>query len=106
MSEAAKPCRISYGMCQEHQSRVTWEETHDYCEESAIKGHARRPASSQALEVAVDDFRYIAEQCESVARTEGVSVQEARTWRVVGRLAREAGKKLGAALAARGEVGQ
>ena len=51
------------------------------------------------LKVAQDDFIYLAEQCESTARVEGISIAEARTWKVVGRLAREASAKVKAALA-------
>ena len=46
------------------------------------------------LRIAEDDFRFIAEQCQAVAQTDGIENAERRTWNVVGRIAREAGRKL------------
>lgn len=47
------------------------------------------------IKIAEDDLKYIAEQCEKTGRVEGISFAESRTWKIVGRLAREAAAKIG-----------
>lgn len=46
------------------------------------------------LAIAKADFVYLAEECERTGRVDGITLAESRTWKVVGRLAREAGNKL------------
>ena len=46
------------------------------------------------LRIAEDDFRFVAEQCEAVAKTDGIENAERRSWNLVGRISREAGRKL------------
>ena len=60
----------------------------------ARSSNAARVEAEARVKVAEDDLRYIAEQCEDVARVQIVERAEARTWTVVGRLAREAAAKL------------